>query len=134
MDTTESYPDNVTISDAGNAGNAAQRNGAGIETAKLRQSTGRPKGARNLHAKHPSSLARRLQGHGVDWTKCLAEAIKTYATGTTRALRLEAREDVRMWLKALPYMVTATNTVKVRKWKGRASKAATAALDALEGR
>lgn len=112
-----------------------QTNGAGIETSKLRQSTGRPKGARNLHAKHPSSLARRLQGHGVDWTKCLADAIKAFADpNTSRPSRLMAREDVRVWLKALPYMVTTTNTVKVRKWKGKASKAATAALDALEGR
>jgi hypothetical protein len=110
-------------------------NGAGIDRAKLHASPGRPKGARNLHAKHPSSLAKRLKLHGVDWVACLAAAIKAYGDKSfSSATRTRARDDVRMWLRALPYLVTTTNTVKVKKWKGKASKAAMVALEALEGR
>lgn len=114
---------------------AMEINGAGIDRRKLTYSTGRPKGTRNLHAKHPSSLAKRLMRHGVDWVAYLADSLKTMTNNNlTHRARLLAREDVKMWLKALPYMVTTTNTVKVKKWKGKASKAAKAALDALEGR
>jgi hypothetical protein len=110
-------------------------NGAGVPIDKLHASTGRPKGARNLRAKHPSSLAKRLKLHGVDWVECLALSIKAAGNMDYKpALRAQARDDVRMWLRALPYLVTTTNTVKVRKWKGKASKAALVALDALEGR
>ena len=110
-------------------------NGAGVPVSKLRQSPGRPSGARNLHAKHPSSLARRLQAYGVDWVGCLAKAIKAADSANLSGIeRAQAREDIRMWLKALPYMVTTTNKVPVRKWKGRASKAALVALEALEGK
>jgi hypothetical protein len=110
-------------------------NGAGIDRTKLHGSPGRPKGARNLHAKHPSSLAKRLKLHGVDWVQCLAAAIKAYGDKSfSPAARARARDDVRMWLRALPYLVTTTKTVKVRKWKGKASKAAMVALEALEGR
>jgi hypothetical protein len=98
-------------------------NGAGVPLSKLNQSPGRPKGARNLHAKHPSSLARRLKKHGVDWVEELANAVKCHDTPT-----------IQLWLKMLPYLVTTTNKLKVRKWKGKASKAALVALDALEGR
>jgi hypothetical protein len=111
-------------------------NGAGIDRRKLTESTGRPKGSRNLHAKHPSSLARRFKAAGLDWAEAFALAIKGVRDfNMTPAARRQAREDVRMWLKLLPYMVTQTNkTVKVKRWKGKASKAAIVALDALEGR
>jgi hypothetical protein len=98
-------------------------NGAGIPRERLHASTGRPKGARNLHAKHPSSLAKRLKVAGVDWIEHLAHAIKT-----------NDRERIQMWLKLLPYLVTTTNKLRVRKWRGKASKAAMVALEALEGR
>jgi hypothetical protein len=99
-------------------------NGAGIELSKLRQSTGRPKGARNLRAKHPSSLARRFKAAGLDWAADFAQAI-----------RANKRDRIAMWMRLLPYMVTTSNkSVKVKRWKGRASKAAMIALDALEGR
>lgn len=104
-------------------GRKPQVNGAGIELAKLNQSPGRPKGARNLHAKHPSSLARRFQKAGLDWATDFALAIKN-----------NKRERIAMWLRLLPYLITTTNKAKVRKWKGRASKAALIALDTLEGR
>jgi hypothetical protein len=111
-------------------------NGAGIELSKLHASTGRPKGARNLHAKHPSSLARRFKAAGLDWAQAFALAIKGAGNfNLTPAARRQAREDVRMWLRLLPYMITQTNhSAKVRKWRGKASKAAIVALDALEGR
>jgi hypothetical protein len=131
---TEKYKELAALEES--AGSPLAVNGAGIELAKLNQSPGRPKGARNLHAKHPSSLARRFKAAGLDWASAFAEAIKAAKNpDISSAARRQAREDVRMWLKLLPYMVTQTNkTVKVRRWKGRASKAALVALDALEGR
>lgn len=99
------------------------RNGAGVERSKLHDSPGRPKGARNLHAKHPSSLARRFQKAGLDWAADFAGAIKN-----------NKRERITMWLRLLPYLITTTNKVKVRRWKGKATKAALIALDTLEGR
>jgi hypothetical protein len=98
-------------------------NGIGIPLARLNKSPGRPKGARNLHAKHPSSLARRFKRAGLDWADDFAKAIQA-----------NKRERIQLWLKLLPYMVTTTNKLKVRKWKGKASRAAIVALDALEGR
>ena len=99
-------------------------NGAGVPLAKLHQSTGRPKGARNLHAKHPSSISRAFKRAGLDWQTDFALAIKT-----------NNRARIKLWLKLLPYLITQTNkTVRVKRWKGRASKAALIALDALEGR
>jgi hypothetical protein len=99
------------------------RNGAGIERAKLHASTGRPKGARNINAKHPSSIGRKFMAAGLDWQTDFALAIKH-----------NRRERIKLWLRLLPYLVTTTNRVKVRKWKGRASRAALIALDALEGK
>lgn len=98
-------------------------NGAGIPLHKLRQSTGRPKGARNLNAKHPSSIARAFRRAGLDWQADFALAIK----GNNRA-------RIKLWLRLLPYLVTTTNKARVKKWKGKASRAALAALDALEGK
>jgi hypothetical protein len=98
-------------------------NGAGIELTKLNKSPGRTKGARNLHAKHPSSIAKRFQKAGLDWAQDFAIAIK-----------LDDKERIAMWLKLLPDLVTTTNKLRVRKWRGKASKAALVALDALEGR
>lgn len=100
-----------------------ETNGAGIEKAKLHQSPGRPKGARNLNAKHPSSIARAFKKAGLDWQADFALAIKG-----------NKRERIKLWLKLLPYLVTTTNKIRVKKWKGKASKAALAALDALEGK
>jgi hypothetical protein len=105
-------------------GAGLQTNGAGIELSKLHQSTGRPKGARNLRAKHPSSIAKAFKRAGLDWQQDFALAIK--ANNGRR---------IKLWLKLLPYLITQTNhSTKVRKWRGKASKAAIIALDALEGR
>jgi len=108
-------------------------NAIGIPRESLRKSTGRPGGARNLHAKHPSSLARRFKKAGLDWADAFARAIK--AAGNYElapAARRQAREDVRMWLRLLPYMVTTTNRARVRRWKGKASRAAMIALETME--
>ena len=99
-------------------------NGAGIELSKLHQSTGRPKGARNLRAKHPSSIAKAFKRAGLDWQTDFALAIKN-----------NNGRRIKLWLKLLPYLITQTNhSTKVRKWRGKASRAAIVALDALEGR
>lgn len=97
------------------------RNGAGVERSKLHDSPGRPKGARNLHAKHPSSISKAFAKAGLDWKIDFALAIKA-----------NNRARIKLWLRLLPYLVTTTNSVKVKKWKGKASKAALIALDALE--
>jgi len=102
---------------------AYQTNGAGVPMDKLHQSPGRPKGARNLHAKHPSSMGKAFKRAGLDWQADFAQAIKA-----------NKRDRIKLWLRLLPYLVTTTNRVRVRKWKGKASKAALIALDALEGK
>lgn len=100
------------------------RNGAGIEFQKLHASPGRPRGARNLHAKHPSSISRAFKKAGLDWQTDFALAIK--ANNGRR---------IKLWLKLLPYLITQTNhSTSVKRWKGKASKAAMIALQALEGK
>jgi len=84
---------------------------------------GRPSGSSNLHSKYPSSIATRLKAAGIDWVVDLATAIK--ANNETR---------INMWMRMLPYLVVTQGHRKVKKSKGRASKAALAALDELEGR
>lgn len=113
-----------------------ERNGAGIETSRLHASTGRPKGARNLHAKHPSAISRAFRKAGLDWQTDFALAIKA---ANDRALppasRALARQRIALWLKLLPYLITQTNhSTSVKRWKGKASRAALIALEALEGK
>lgn len=96
---------------------------------------GRRLGSSNLHSKQPSALARRLKAAGVDWVEHFAMAIKAAKDYSTKPDgRRQAREDIRMWLRLLPYLITTSNRIRVKKWKGRASRAAMVALDALEGR
>jgi hypothetical protein len=103
---------------------ARQCNGAGVPRDKLHASTGRPKGARNLHAKHPSAISKAFTKAGLDWKTDFALAIK-----------VNDRERIQLWLKLLPYLITQRNhSTTVRKWRGKASKAAMIALEALEGR
>lgn len=84
---------------------------------------GRAIGSSNLHGKHPSSIAKRLKLAGLDWVVDLAQAIK--ANNETR---------INMWLRLLPYLIVTQGHRKPKKWKGKASRAAIIALDALEGR
>ncbi len=85
---------------------------------------GRPKGTTNLHSKHPSGIAYRLKATGVDWVVSFAAAIKA-----------NDKELLSLWLRLLPYLVvTGGGPRKVKRSKGRASKAALEALNELEGR
>jgi hypothetical protein len=97
-------------------------NGAGVPLTKLHNGTA-PKNPRNLHAKHPSSIAKKFNKAGLDW-----------ATDFALAIKANNRARIKLWLRLLPYLITTTNKVPVRRWKGKASKAALVALDALEGR
>lgn len=93
----------------------------GITLSKLSPHGGRPKGSISANSKNPSCIAKKFKAAGLDWQTDLALAIKA-----------NKRERIQMWLRLLPYLVTSTHRLKVKKWKGKASKAAIIALDALE--
>lgn len=82
---------------------------------------GRPKGITNLHAKHPSAIAKRLKLAGVDWVADFAAAIKL--NDVTR---------LNMWVRLLPYLVVTQGHRKPRSRKGRVTRAALEALEELE--
>jgi hypothetical protein len=84
---------------------------------------GRPKNSVNLHSKQPSGIAQRLRRAGVDWVVDLANAI-----------RANNKERIAMWMRLLPYLVVTQGHRRVKRFKGKASKAAILALEALEGR
>ena len=84
---------------------------------------GRPKNSSNLHSKYPSSIAMRLKAAGVDWIVDLAIALKA-----------NDKERIALWMRMLPYLVVTQGHRKIKRTKGRASKAALAALNELEGR
>src|SRR5260221_11287849 len=84
---------------------------------------GRPFGTTNLHSKHPSSIATRLKAAGVDWVVDLANAIKS--DNVTR---------INIWMKMMPYLIVTSGHRKIKRGKGKASKAALIALNAFEGR
>lgn len=76
----------------------------------------------NLHSKQPSGIAKRLKQAGVDWVVDLAKA-------------LNSNDDKRIgiWLRLLPYLIVTQGHKRiVSRKKNRPSKAALAALDALE--
>jgi hypothetical protein len=84
---------------------------------------GRPVGSSNLHSKYPSSIAQRLKAAGVDWVVDLAQALK--ANDSAR---------IAIWMRLLPYLVVTQGHRRVKRSKGRASRAAMQALEELEGR
>lgn len=84
---------------------------------------GRPVGFDGTKAKMPSALAQAFTRHGLDWKKDFAEAIKA-----------NKRERIQLWLKLLPYMIATSQKARVRRWKGKPSKAAMIALETLEGK
>src|SRR6266853_2375969 len=86
------------------------------------KSSGRPINSVNLYSKQPSSIATRLKAAGVDWVVDLALAIK--ANNETR---------INMWLRLLPYLIVTQNHKRIKKSKGKASKAALEALAEWEG-
>jgi hypothetical protein len=69
----------------------------------------------------PSALAIAFKKSGLDWKLDFAKAIKEYD-----------HERIQLWLKLLPYMITTSRRAKVKRWKGRVSKAAIIALEAME--
>lgn len=77
----------------------------------------------NLHSKHPSGIAMRLRATGIDWIVPFGVAIKT-----------NDKELLSLWLRLLPYLVVTQGHRKIKRSKGRASRAALDALDELEGR
>lgn len=89
----------------------------------LRNKGGRPKGYDGTRAKQPSAMSIAFKKAGLDWKEDFALAIKN-----------NKRERIKLWLKLLPYMITTSSKARVRKWKGRPSKAAMIALETLEGR
>ena len=91
------------------------------ESIKQRNKGGRPLGSSGLNSKQPSAIARAFKAAGLDWKTDFALAIKA-----------NKRERIALWLRLLPYLITTGKRAKVKKWKGRASKAALVALEAME--
>lgn len=91
--------------------------------APIRGKGGRPFGTVNLHSKHPSSIAMRLKLAGIDWVVNLADAIKR-----------NDKARIAIWMRMLPYLVVTQGHRRVKRFKGKASKAAVAALAELEGK
>jgi len=77
----------------------------------------------NLHSKQPSGIAKRLRAVGVDWVTSFAVAIKT-----------NDKELLSLWLRLLPYLIVTQGHRRIKRGKGKASRAALAALNELEGR
>lgn len=75
----------------------------------------------NIHSKHPSSIAQRLKAAGIDWIVSFGAAIKA-----------NDRELLSLWLRLLPYLIVTGGHRKVKRLRGKASKAALAALAELE--
>lgn len=88
-----------------------------------RSKGGRPKGFSGTRSKMPSALAIAFKKAGLDWREDFAIAIKS-----------NKRERIKLWLKLLPYMITTSAKSRVKKWKGKPSKAAMIALETLEGK
>lgn len=86
-----------------------------------RSKGGRPKGSSGLNSKQPSAIAKAFKAAGLDWRTDFALAIKN-----------NKRDRIKLWLRLLPYMITTHGRAKVKKWKGRPSKAARIALEAME--
>lgn len=88
---------------------------------QVRTPRGRPKGFDGTRSRMPSALAQAFKQNGLDWKKDFSDAIKA-----------NKRERIKLWLKLLPYMITTTKRAKVSHWKGKPSKAARIALEAME--
>jgi hypothetical protein len=84
---------------------------------------GRPKNSVNIYSKQPSSIATRLKAAGIDWIPSFGAAIKR----NDKAL-------LALWLRILPYLIVTHSHQRVKRIKGRASKAALDALKDLEER
>lgn len=97
---------------------------------------GRPKGFDGRRSKMPSAMAQAFKRAGLDWYADFAVAIKRASNyDLSKAERNEARDRIALWLRLLPYLITSSTRSGARKkFKGKPSKAALLALQALEGR
>lgn len=84
---------------------------------------GRPKGFDGTRSKANSHVAQAFKKVGLDWREDLAKAIMK-----------NDRYRIKLWLKLLPYLIVSSRRSKVKRWKGKPSKAALIALETLEGR
>lgn len=84
---------------------------------------GRPLNSSNIHAKQASSIAKRLKLAGIDWIVSFGKAIQR-----------NDKQLLSLWLRLLPYLIVTQNHKRVKRLKGKASKAAMQALADLEGR
>ncbi len=75
----------------------------------------------NIHSKAPSGIAKRLRMAGIDWIASFGVAIKT-----------NDKELLGLWIRILPFLVVTGGHPRTKRLKGRASKAALAALANLE--
>jgi hypothetical protein len=82
---------------------------------------GRVVGSSNIHSKQQSSIAFRLKMKGFDWIASFGVAIKR-----------NDKQLLSLWLRLLPYLIVTQGHRRVKRLKGKASKAALSALDALE--
>lgn len=89
----------------------------------VRNKGGRPRGFNGTRSKMPSAMAQKFKAAGLDWQVDFALAIKA-----------NKRDRIKLWLKLLPYLITTSSKSRGKKWKGKPSKAALIALDALEDR
>lgn len=88
-----------------------------------RDKGGRPRGFDGRRSKMPSAMAQAFKRAGLDWQVDFAMAIKA-----------NNRNRIKLWLKLLPYLITTSAKSRGKKWKGKPSKAALIALDALEAK
>ena len=77
----------------------------------------------NIHSKQYSGLSWRLKAAGIDWLTSFGAAIKR-----------NDKQLLTIWLRLLPYLIVTQGHRKIKRSKGRASRAALQALDALEGK
>lgn len=84
---------------------------------------GRPKGFNGTTAKANSHIAQAFKRMGLDWREDLAKAIMK-----------NDRYRIKLWLKLLPHLIVSSRKSKMKRWKGKPSKAAMIALEKLEGR
>ena len=82
---------------------------------------GRVIGSSNIHSKQPSGIATRLKEHGIDWIPAFGKAIQR-----------NDKQLLTIWLRLLPYLIVTQGHRRVKHMKGKASKAAIAALTDLE--
>jgi len=84
---------------------------------------GRPKGFDGTRSKANSHVAQAFKRVGLDWREDLAKAIMR-----------NDRHRIKLWLKLLPHLIVSSRKSKVKRWKGKPSKAAMIALETLEGK